>query len=607
MTVSKNKLMLGICCVGLLAGYGAAEWILPRYFEPEVIETPYKPQDVLAVWSAQKKYYRSTKTGNYLAGQFAQNRKDWEKASDYMSRVLQKETDNPDLKKHAMVLAMGAGQINRAVALAKDLMKDEQEDSLLATLFLAADNFETENYLAVEETLGRVEENSIAAFIIPILKFWAKTATGVLDIESLPEQSFYAYHVMLAGQYLNKQAKASEYAINAFDIEETDSRHLEKTADLFARSGSPETAEKIYAYMVDKGYKDEKVQEKLALLKEGESINDIVEIENISAPKDGAALVFLDMAEILLRDYSDDSATIFARMALHLNPALSEANIIIGNILARHQRLDEAIYEFKQIDKDSELHSKAQQQIADLYAEQGKEDEAIKILKSLYSDNDNVDALIQIGDIYRYKEDYQNAVKTYDKVLGLEEEIPEKYWHVLYARGMSHERLKNYKKSEEDLLKALEYRPNHPFILNYLGYSWTDQGVNLEKALNMIEKASQDKPDDGYIADSLGWVYYKMGDFESAITHLERAVELLPYDATINDHLGDAYWKVGRRLEAKFQWRRAINYSEVAEAELKTKIEEKLAHGLPEEEDGVIKTLTGVVKDVIEEKTKPSL
>ncbi|HPF78333.1 MAG TPA: tetratricopeptide repeat protein, partial [Alphaproteobacteria bacterium] len=159
---------------------------------------------------------------------------------------------------------------------------------------------------------------------------------------------------------------------------------------------------------------------------------------------------------------------------------------------------------------------------------------------------------------------------------------------------------------DADLKAALAFRPNHPYLLNYLGYSWADQGINLEEALDMIKEAAMSKPEDGYIADSLGWVYYKMNDFEAAIPHLEQAVELLPYDATINDHLGDAYWRVGRKMEARFQWRRAANYSEDDEGKLKKEIEEKIVSGLPDLPKNP-KTMTGAIIEEIKDKTKPSL
>lgn len=609
MSLPKNKLFFLVCLIGLLAGYGAAEWIMPRYFHPTPETREIDPQSIIAAWGLQPKYYRPTTSGNYLASQYAQRQKDWEKASDFMGRVLQKEENNVELKRHAMVLAMGAGQVNRAIALAKDVSKvDDGNEGLLERLFLAVDDFQNENYLGVIDTLNEFDKDSIAAFIVPVLKLWANAAQGNLNTDNIKKHSFYAYHVMLAGQYLNKPLIAVEYADKAFDLEETDVRNLIRISDLFAQYGKADKALEILKTLEERGFKGDKFNEKIKLLQKGESIDHLMTAQPIKSPKQGAAWVFMNMAEILVREYSDDSAIIFARMGLFLDPNLDEGYMIVGNILGRHSRFEEAIYEYKKINEDSEFHIRGQRSIADLYTEQDEHQKAIDILNKLYDEHDDIDALIQIGDIYRYKEDYHNAIDAYDKVTKLWDAVPDKYWHVLYARGMAYERIKNYKKAEEDLQSALAYRPDHPYLLNYLGYSWTDQGINLSRALDMIEKAAQAKPDDGYIADSLGWVYYKMNDYEGAISHLETAVELLPYDATINDHLGDAYWHVGRKIEARFQWRRAINYSEENELELKEKIEQKLVNGIPkDQEEEPIKALTDAVKDVIEETTKPSL
>ena len=150
---------------------------------------------------------------------------------------------------------------------------------------------------------------------------------------------------------------------------------------------------------------------------------------------------------------------------------------------------------------------------------------------------------------------------------------------------MSYERLGKFEKAEKDLQEALVFRPDEPYLLNYLGYSWADQGVNLDKSLELIYRAAELRPDDGYIADSLGWVYYKLEDYERAVEYLEKAVELLPYDSTVNDHLGDAYWRVGRIKEAKFQWERALNHQEEEDLELTTKLEKKIRKGLQDDDN----------------------
>src|SRR5262249_40196530 len=131
---------------------------------------------------------------------------------------------------------------------------------------------------------------------------------------------------------------------------------------------------------------------------------------------------------------------------------------------------------------------------------------------------------------------------------------------------------------EADLKRALALAPDQPLVLNYLGYSWVDQGKNLKEGTRLIEKAVQLKPDDGYIVDSLGWAHYKQGNFKEAVRFLERAVEIKPEDPTLNDHLGDAFWKVGREREARFQWNQALSLD--PEPQDVDKIKAKIERGL---------------------------
>jgi Flp pilus assembly protein TadD len=162
------------------------------------------------------------------------------------------------------------------------------------------------------------------------------------------------------------------------------------------------------------------------------------------------------------------------------------------------------------------------------------------------------------GDLLRDKNRFPEAVAAYDRALAHTGSPSRSVWPLLYARGVAHERAHQWPKAEADFKRALELSPDQPTVLNYLGYSWADQGTNLAEARQMIDKALQQRPDDGAIIDSLGWVTLRQGDSQGAVKLLERAVEMEPEDATINGHLGDAYWAVGRKLEAMFQWRRAL-------------------------------------------------
>jgi tetratricopeptide (TPR) repeat protein len=191
---------------------------------------------------------------------------------------------------------------------------------------------------------------------------------------------------------------------------------------------------------------------------------------------------------------------------------------------------------------------------------------------------DKLEILDALGNIMRARKLYAEAIPYYDQALALVPKPERRHWVYYYARGTSYERLKNWDAAEVDLQKALSLYPDQPLILNYLGYSWIDQGRNLKEGMAHIEKAVALKPDDGYIVDSLGWAHYMQGNFNDAVRYLERAVELKPDDPVLNDHLGDALWRVGREREARYQWDQALSLK--PEPEDEAKIKKKIEAGL---------------------------
>ena len=578
MSLLKPKIFLPLCIAGILTGYGTAEYIVPRYFHPTP-DTTLTAQDIIATIGQQPNYFRQTTSGSYLAGQHAQRSKDWEKAAEYMGRVLKREKDNPDLQKHGMILSMAAGNVEDSIVIARDVMV-EDPSNILAVLFTSLEAIKKEDYTSAIETFDKIEQGNMTAFIVPALRLWATAGQDKFDLSPLSENSFYAYQALLVGLHLNKKEEALAFADKAFVAQENDLRDLEKYADAFLAFGKVQKALSLYDLLEEQNYASKELKDKIKRLRTNQALENSIEMPKILSAKDGIALVFQDMAEILLREFSDDSATIFSQMSSYLNPSLSKNYAMIGEVYKRHDRYEDAIETLQKIDDKDKSYSKVQRQIAQLYSEQGKDEEAIAILKKLHKSHEDLEALVQIGDIYRYKEDYKKAEATYTSILNKWDTMPAEYWHVIYARGMCLERLEKFDEAEADLEQALAFQPNNPYVLNYLGYSWVDQGIHLDKSLKMIAKAVSILPNDGYITDSLGWVYYKMGKYDASVPHLERAVALLPYDATINDHLGDAYWKVGRRNEAKFQWQRALNYNENKDEELKQQIEMKLVSGI---------------------------
>jgi tetratricopeptide (TPR) repeat protein len=588
MTKNRSSLLLAFSALALLTACddggngGKTSWLdwLKGKDEPQKMALIGLPSD----------YIRETQAGNYLAGQFAQYRGDWKTANKYLDKVIQIDPANVELQQRAMVLAMQAGDTNRALVLARKVL-EEDGHNLLALLFIGVDQIARQEYAASIRTFTKMPENGIADFVRPILIAWARAPDRKVDDEMLVASGpLHAYHALLIADYLGKVHDADKYFVTVLAGGGADPHILEMMGDVYARQGNKEIADKIYDTLITQAAENN-MTEFAETLKAKRDNPELAKIDRIQTPSQGAAEAFYNMARILYNDQSDESALVFARLSQHLTPSKVDTKMLMARMMVRGDHLQEAIDFYKSVPPESTDYHEAQRSAAELFEKEGKIDESIAFLEQSYAQDKDINALIQIGDVYRRAERHLEAIKAYDRAVeALGGKVSSDYWHLLYARGMSYERSGNLKKAEEDLEAAMEFRPDHPYLLNYLGYSWADQGKKLDKSLELITKAANLKPDDGYIIDSLGWIYYKMGNFEDAVAQLEKAIELVPYDPTINDHLGDAYWRVGRKNEARFQWLRAKNNSKVDKD--KAALELKISDGLDVKKSPVMEAKT---------------
>lgn len=520
--------------------------------------------------------------GKFLASHYAQTSYDWETAARYLDQVLVHDPDNFDLIKRSMVLAMGTGDSAAAALRAQEMLLLEPTNGF-ARLIVAVDALAREAYDEARTALHALPDGDMTAFAKPLLLGWTEVAEGKLEVSGLAPVPMHLYHGALMAHVTGSKEPARSFAGQIMQIKGLTQNEAMRVADILAAIGDNDKAQGLYQGLkLQEGADESAIDRKIeALGSADEAVRRMAfpPLQITNAQK-GAALALYDMAAILYQEESDSSAKLFAQMAIAVDPELTEGRLLLAQTMVRNERFEEAITILKTVPDDHPSYLESQRQAAQLLSEAGRRDDALAMMESLYKKYNDIEALIRIGDIHRYAEDYAAALKAYNraaKVIG--PDVPEEYWHLLYARGMVNEREGHWKDAVADLKAAVEYRPNHPYLLNYLGYGWADKGENLEESLEMIRRAVALRPLDGYITDSLGWVLYRMNRFEEAVPHLERAVELLPYDATINDHLGDAYWRVGRKMEARFQWRRALNSD--ADEELQAQIEKKLKSGMP--------------------------
>ncbi|MEO8714442.1 MAG: tetratricopeptide repeat protein, partial [Acetobacteraceae bacterium] len=245
--------------------------------------------------------------------------------------------------------------------------------------------------------------------------------------------------------------------------------------------------------------------------------------------------------------------------ALDLQPDFTAARMLLAETYEAAHHPAAALHTLASISSNDPLAAIVQLRRAALQAQMGRTDEAVSALEQIARDHpDSPLPLAQEADMLRAKSRFADAVPVYDRAIARVAEPTRSAWPLFYARGIAEERSHQWPKAEADFKEALRLAPDQPYVLNYLAYSWADQGQNLAEARQMLEKAAALRPNDGSIVDSLGWVMLRQGETEPAVRSLEQAVEISPEDATINGHLGDAYWAAGRKLEAGYQWRRAL-------------------------------------------------
>jgi tetratricopeptide (TPR) repeat protein len=302
----------------------------------------------------------------------------------------------------------------------------------------------------------------------------------------------------------------------------------------------------------------------------------------VDTPQAGAAEALYGLGASLGRRGGEDLGLVYLQLALALEPSHPLALLSLADLYESLKKPDLAIKAYERVPASSALHRNAAIQMATNLDTLDRSEEAEQHLHALIKEHpDDLEAIVALGNVERGHKKFAECADTYSKAVALVPHPEKANWVLFYFRGICFERAHQWPKAEADLQQALKLFPEQPHVLNYLGYSWIDQGVHLDEGMDMIKRAVQQRPDDGYIVDSLGWAYFRIGNYEEAVKQLEHAIELKPEDPTINDHLGDAYWRVGRTLEAHFQWAHARDLK--PDPEDLPKIEAKLKNGLPDE------------------------
>lgn len=521
--------------------------------------------------------------GSYLAGRHAQALKDSVKASDFMQRVLEENPEDQELLRQTFLLTLAAGQLDSAIDLAKRI-EEGGGRMTTAALLLGVEAVRIGDFANARDRFDALPRSGLSAYAGPLALAWTQVGLKDFDaalkaLEPLDKKSGFAAMRDLHAGLINdvadrKEAAEKSYLSAAPVLHKAPIRIVRAAGSLLERSGRAAEAQKLYSDFLVDNPGNLPIEAALTRMASGTPAEPLVD-----DAASGIAESLLNIASALPRDRSAQIAMVYAHLALHLRPDFELARLLLGDLFDNQKRFEKANAIYSQVKPASPYNWSARLRIADNLTDMAQVESAVKMLRAMAEERpERTDALIKLGGILRSKERYSESVVAYDAAFERLGEIKPSDWLFFYNRGISLERSKAWERAEKDFLKALELQPEQPYVMNYLGYSWVEKGINITKARKMIERAVEQRQSDGYIVDSLGWVLYRLGDYAGSVKQLERAIRLRPTDPVINDHLGDAYWRVGRKLEARFQWRRALGLD--PSEDLIPTIEEKLVKGL---------------------------
>jgi tetratricopeptide (TPR) repeat protein len=544
------------------------------------------PMALAAQAPAARDASRTTPAGNYLAGRQANLDRDADAASTYFRAALRTDQRNPELLEMTFYSVLADGEVDEAVKLGERLIQLDRNNRN-AHLVLGVHALKLKQYKDAKTHFGLAAHGPVNDLIGTLLSAWssfasndAKGATDTIDKLTGPEwyALFKDMHAGLILDLANNKKDAAKRLEHAYKLDPSALRIMQSYAGFLSRNGSRDEAIKIYDEFDKQLPRYPLAVEAMAQLRKDEQLPRMVDTAQA-----GAAEALYGLGAALGRREDEMSLAnrglAYLQLALYLEPNHALSLISLADLYEAMKKPELAIKVYERVPAASPLKRNAEIQLGiDLDSLERTEDAKKRLERLITKQPDDMEAILALAGILRERMQYEACADVYGKAVAQTPSPNRSHWMTFYFRGICFERAKQWAKAEGDFKKALELYPDQPHVLNYLGYSWIDQGLHLDEGMAMIKRSVEQRPDDGYIVDSLGWAYYRLGNYEEAVKHLERAVELKPVDPTINDHLGDVYWRIDRMLEAKFQWSHARDLKPEPD-ELK-RIDEKLKVGL---------------------------
>lgn len=523
---------------------------------------------------------RADLAGAYLAARSADLAGDFALAKGYLVRALAEDPSNTGLLEGLVMAQVGAGDVAGAVPVARRLVS-LGGNAQVAAIVMLADMLAREEYAQVLADLDG-DARVVSPLVDPLVRGWAHLGAGSMApameefgrLATTPGlEAFGLYHQALAlamvGDFEGADKLFSDESNGLMGMRRAVFAHAQVLSQLDRGADALAELEAAFGQSTDP-----ELDALRAALAAGP-----VPFDTVRTVRDGMAEVFHLLSVVLQGEAPDTQTLIHARVAEYLRPDHVDAMVLTASVLEALGQLELAIATYGRVPADSPTYLVAASGKAQALYRLDRKDEAIAAQTALVASHGGyLSVHVGLGDLLRREDRHAEAAEAYSRAIALVPNPEPRHWSLFYARGIAHERAKMWDKAEPDFRRALDLNPEQPQVLNYLGYSLLDQNLKIEEALGMIERAVEQRPQDGYIIDSLAWGYFLTGRYDEAVVQMERASLLMPVDPIVTDHLGDVYWAVGRKREAEFQWHRALSFE--PEEKDAVRIRRKLEIGL---------------------------
>ena len=494
--------------------------------------------------------------GAYLSGIVAGSLGDADTASSKLLDVLGTDPDDADVRSQAFLFSTLAGRAEAARIAAR------LGSNPLAPLVLGNDAARDGRWSTAQIDYGHIVASPLNELLRPLLVAWAQQGAGETDlalntltslIQTSPIAGVYALHAAMIADQAERGDQAARLYQQALRLYPgSDLVFVQSYGSFLARAGRPAEAQALVHSLVHD----------LPLMAMAEpGLDASLSTAPVQTPVQGLARAFLTIASLIQQQgpRGREAESFMLRFALDLQPDLAPARLLLANMQTSDQP-QLALANLRRIPQGDPLEPVAALRAGVVGAAAGERAEAQSVLERLVRTFPNRPEPQQaLGDLQQDDHHYVAAIAAYDHAIRLLSPLSGGDWPILFARATAFDRNRQWPQAQSDLRHALQLSPNQPFLLNYLGYSWVERKQDLGDARQMIERALDAKPDDGSIRDSLGWAMYRQNDIAGAVRQLEHAAEQMPEDPTVNYHLGAAYWAAGRKVEARDEWRWALN------------------------------------------------